>query len=226
MTDGQNILRAALETPIHVESSRKTGAIADLSAAERVRMNAFRHTERRQDWLRGRRALHALMRRLDLSPDTSKLEFPHPAISLTHAGDLAIAAGVTSVTRVTGVTGVTAMTGVAGVGVDYEQWREVHPRMARWFLSAHEQAWLKRVSPNRLANEILRLWTIKEALFKSCPQNAKLVLADIHMPNPERTTGEALIPASKSLCFRYTSLVLESGVLSLALANRSNDHGQ
>jgi phosphopantetheinyl transferase len=143
------------------------------------------------------------MLRQGLSPDTSRLEFPHPGISLTHSGDVAIAAGAA---------------GVAGVGIDFECWRDVQPQMARWFLSAREQAWLERFSPPGVVRELLRLWTVKEALFKACPQNAALVLADIHMPNPDRATGVALIPTRKSLRFRYTSLVMETGVLSLALA--------
>ncbi len=127
----QSILSAALETSIRVEISRDALGAAELSAAERVRVNQFCHAQRREDWLRGRRALHCLMQSRGMPPDTSRLEFPHAEISLTHATDIAIAAGAT---------------GVAGVGIDYEQWREVHPRMARWFLSADEQAWLEGTS--------------------------------------------------------------------------------
>jgi 4'-phosphopantetheinyl transferase EntD len=199
----QSILSAALETSIRVEISRDALGAAELSAAERVRVNQFCHAQRREDWLRGRRALHCLMQSRGMPPDTSLLEFPHAEISLTHSTDVAIAAGAK---------------GVAGVGIDYECWREVQPRMARWFLLAQEQAWLERLSPPRIGRELLRLWTVKEALFKACPQNAGLVLADIHMPNPDRATGVALIPTRKSLRFRYTSLVMETGVLSLALA--------
>lgn len=202
-TDVEKLLSRDLKTSIRVEISVDAVSITDLNVIEQRQMNRFCHAERRRDWLRGRRALRSLLLREGLPPDTSRLEFPHAEISLTHCGDVSIAAGVT---------------GVAGVGIDYEHWREVRPRMARWFLSMQEQAWLERLSLARVGRELLRLWTVKEALFKACPQNTGLVLADIHMPNPDKAASVALIPSRKSLCFRYTSLVLETGVLSLALA--------
>jgi acyl carrier protein len=101
-----------------------------------------------------RHALRVLLGLLGLPRDTAACRFPHPRLSLAHGGDGAIAAG-------------TVRHWAAGLGVDYEADRPVDPRAARFFLTDAEQAWLARLPrPGRAAGQ-LRLWTVKEAVFKA-----------------------------------------------------------
>ena len=46
-----------------------------------------------------------------------------------------------------------------GLGVDFEGWRPMDPRIARFYLHPDERG------------DLLRLWTVKEAVFKATPGN-------------------------------------------------------
>jgi phosphopantetheinyl transferase len=83
---------------------------------------------------------------------------PHPRLSLSHSGDLAVAVGLREAYA-------------AGVGVDLERDRDVPPRAARFFLSESED----RPADQRL---LLELWTVKEAVFKADLDNAGRLLRD------------------------------------------------
>lgn len=164
-----------------------------LSAAERARVERFPTEARRRDWLVGRAALKAL---LGPGADTAGLAFPHPRLSLTHAGGRAFA--------------VTTEGPAAGVGVDYEPRRSwVDPRTARFFLGPAERA------AATTADALLRLWTVKEALFKATPGNAGAVLGDYALDRPGAPGGTARGPGGALL--RYATTPAAGGVLAVAV---------
>jgi len=140
---------------------------------------------RRADWLRGRAALKLLFDGLD----TSTVAFPHPSLSLTHAAGLAVAA------RCDG--------GQAGLGVDFEGRRRIDPRAARFYLRDHEKG------------DLLRLWTVKEALFKATPDNAGGTLLDYEVAESHALGGTATDRAGRR--FRYASGRLRQGWLTIAV---------
>ena len=130
------------------------GPVGSLTALECAQMSALAGSERRRQWLMSRHALRVLLGLLGLPRDTAAYRFPHTRLSLTHAGRGAIAAGSVGAQS-------------AGLGVDLEPDRPVDPRTTRFFLDAAEQAWLARMPRADRAAEQLRLWTVKEAVFKA-----------------------------------------------------------
>ncbi|MFN2505480.1 MAG: 4'-phosphopantetheinyl transferase superfamily protein, partial [Acidimicrobiales bacterium] len=144
---------------------------------------------RRSDWLLGRAALRLLMD----GDDTSAVAFPHPHLSLSHAAGMAVAAG--------------SVGHQAGLGVDFEGWRPTDPRTARFFLHDGE----------RLdGDDRLRLWTVKEALFKATPANTGGRLLDYRLADPAASVGTAL--DVRGDIFLYASGYLDgSGPLAVAI---------
>jgi len=171
-----------------------------LTAGERAQLDGLATGARRRDWLLGRAALKAL---LGAGSDTAGLAFPHPSLSLTHAGGFGLAA--------------LAGAGPVGTGIDYEPWRaSVDSRTARFFLRPAERA------AAGTAEDLLRLWTVKEALFKATPGNAGDVLADFEVAEPGRPWGAAAGPRGERL--RYASTALPGGVLSVAVCLPGRTH--
>lgn len=163
-----------------------------LHAREDSQYRAIGSVERRRQWLLGRTALHQL---LPAGTDTGGLTFPHPQLSISHTDEVAFAVQVEH---------------VVGTGVDVELTaRRPDPRSARFFLRADER-------PSELsAAELLRLWTVKEALFKATPDNADLVLLDYRLADAVSTTGRAAGPGGEQL--EYASTLVPDGVLTVAV---------
>lgn len=165
-----------------------------LTPGERAQWRALSPGPRRRDWLLGRAALKQL---LGAGADTSGLRFPHPRLSLTHAGGRAFAVNITAA-------------GVVGTGIDYEPWNGAADlRTARFFLRMSEQVAV------RDAATLLRVWTVKEALYKATPDNAEVVLLDYELHDPRCAQGSATGPRGERL--HYASLVTFTGVLSIAV---------
>jgi len=139
----------------------------------------------RHDWLLGRAALKTLLG-ID---DTSSLAFPNRSVSLTHSGGVAVAA------RCDGSQ--------AGLGVDLEAWQAIDGRTARLYLHPHEQG------------DLLRLWTVKEALFKATPVNGDAVFLDYEVENPDALGGVARDRHGRT--FEYLSHRRPEGWLTLAV---------
>lgn len=121
--------------------------------------------------------------------DTSTVVFPNRGLSLTHSAGVAVAA------RCDGDQ--------AGVGVDLEAWRTIDPRSARFFLGPDEQG------------DLLRLWTVKEALFKATPANAGAVLVDYRVEDPCSLEGTAQDRHGRM--FEYLSRRRPEGWLTIAV---------
>lgn len=183
----------------------RPGAAANLTTLERAELAALAGAERRRQWLTSRHALRLLLGVLGLPRDTATYRFPHPRISLSHASQGAIAAGAVE-------------PWAAGLGVDYEADRPVDPRTARFFLSEAEQACLARVPLADRAAEQLRLWTVKEAVFKADLTNAGAMLrAYGTQPGGTGTAGWASGRGTGQL-FGFASARFQGGHLSVAAA--------
>jgi len=156
-----------------------------------------------ESWLRGRLALRNLLSRLDENIRPGTLWFPHKVISLSHSGPYAVAAGVKS--RAT-----------SGLGVDLELSRTPKPGSERFFLNAQEQVWILTALPITRPRELLRLWTVKEALFKANPHNRDSLLGHYGLIDPQALAGQASWRGDESIRYRYGTLALDDGFLTIA----------
>lgn len=197
------IIEQALGVPVWLEAATEGADPETLTPGERKAMEACQTAARRAEWLRGRSALKRLCRRLGANADTSRLRFPHPRISLSHCGPVAIAAAA-------------GEEGLQGVGIDLEVSRSPRPEMARLFLTPEEQSALKRHRPERQMPELLRLWTIKESVFKADPGNQDRLLADYRLTEPLAAAGSARVEVGPP-CIHYFSLPVSTGFLSVAI---------
>lgn len=154
------------------------GPTAALSRAEREQFETLENTPRAKSWLLGRAALKRLRSDIDGCSDVDGLTFPNARFSLTHSSDMALA-----VAEPTGC--------LAGIGVDLEMDARIRPAAARFFLTRREQAWLRTQRRERWALHLLRLWCVKEAVFKANPGNAGQTLADHELSHPSDARGEA-----------------------------------
>lgn len=162
----------------------------------------------KESYLRSRAALKSILMQLDANEDTTLLEFPHKQFSLTHSGRMAVAAGMRAGNQ-------------TGIGVDYEIRRPTKPAMGRFFMTKKEQSWLTALPIESQPQEVLRLWTIKEALFKADPDNRNMVLSDYAVLEPGESAGLAVTFGNETRKMRYFSIKLENeeeGYLSLAIS--------
>jgi 4'-phosphopantetheinyl transferase EntD len=196
---GVTLTLEVADTPVH--PSR-------LSAGEAKRMRTLLTEERREGWRRGRTALKRVLERLGRPSDTAALSFPHPHLSLTHAGPLAVA-----------VAAEDDRPELLGVGVDLERDRMPRPTAARFFLSASERTFVCAQPEGERPSHLLRLWTVKEALFKADPDNADAALYEYELEDPSRLEGRAKKRLGKSH-FSYVTSGGAHGTLSVAVCLR------
>ena len=209
--------RGALGVPVFLEASTGEDAPEGLTEGERRTLAGFGDTHRAASWLRGRKALRALLARLAAcgaappdaeSRDTTLLRFPHPMLSLTHTGDWAIAAG-------------TLPEAAAGIGVDLELRAHMREGAERFFLGTEETRWLLALAPLDRDRERVRLWTVKEALFKANPGNEGTLLGHYLLDEPGARKGLARWKAETTAGFVYASVLLAPGAVSLAVRPRA-----
>lgn len=186
-------LSADLDVPVELAVAREPAPISTLGPGEARFVATLSHPDARDTWLRGRAALKALV-----PGDTSTLAFPHPRLSLTHSAGTAVA--------------VASPAPVAGIGVDFEPWRaSVRPAMARFFLRLSEQ------DAARTPRSLVRLWTIKEALFKADPDNHQCVLLDFELSDPAARCGTATGPSGRVLRYATADVVLGSLAVAVTM---------
>jgi len=192
---GASVRAALADTPLPA---------TELTPGERARFAALAGTARAASWLRGRAALRRL---LGSDSDTADVTFPCARLSLSHSAELALAIRVE---------------GVAGVGVDLETRRLSMAQAERWrssariFATVAERQWLER-APEGLEAALLRLWTIKEAVFKADGGNAGRVLGDYAIEDPSRRDGDAVVRCDPQLRVRYASLGEPGAMLAAAV---------
>ena len=166
---------------------------ARLTAGDRSILDTLGQRARRREWLVGRAALARLPRRI-----------PHARYSLTHSRGIAVAA---------------FGAGPRSIGIDLELRRGVDPRAARFFLTDEESSGLPRAA-QRCSQELLRLWTAKEALFKADPDNRHRSLREYRIDAPASGAGTASRAGRRNARFRYASFRVAGGYLSIAAAVR------
>jgi len=153
-------------------------ASPSLSPGEETRYRGLGSKSRRETWLAGRAAIKAGRERLGLDTDTSALRFPDACTSLTHAGGYAVA--------------VTAPRGALhGIGIDLEAWRSTAAGITRFFLTDAERDWIEGLPPDRQERDRIRLWTVKEAVFKAQPDNHGMILTQFALDDPSAERGAA-----------------------------------
>jgi acyl carrier protein len=184
--------------------------VDELTAGEHRAYAKLASDPRRRAWLRGRRALRRALAACGYPTDTGLYRFPSPACSVSHSGDISIAAVALPLSPVT------------GIGVDVELGGPADPRTGRFFLTGPELRWLATVPLTSRGLETLRLWTVKEALFKADAANPRTTLRDYAMVSPSRCRGGAArgrtairAPGAR---FRYASLPVRRGFLTVAVA--------
>ncbi|MBO0852332.1 MAG: 4'-phosphopantetheinyl transferase superfamily protein [Nocardia sp.] len=173
-----------------------------LTGRERERLRQLPTGDRRREWLTSRRVLKLAAAGAGLGADTTALTFPHPRISLSHTGTYAAAALALG----------PVPDSVLGVGIDIERPRPVDPRTARFFLTESEAA--HATDPD----QHLRLWTVKEAVFKADPGNAERLLFDYRLDDPAAAAGIARLPDRPDIRFHYRSQMLGRTYISVAVA--------
>lgn len=186
--------------PLRLSSARRPLQVAALSPAEVAVVARFANATRRRNWLLGRAALKPLLMSLGMNIDSARLRFPHPRLSLTHSGTMAIAAGVE--------TG-----SITGLGVDFEQARAMNRNGARFFLKEDEHARVEAHTGD-VSALLLRLWSIKEAVFKADTMNAGRALRNYRVDLAFGDHGVAV--ADDGRMFRYASFLFAEGALALA----------
>lgn len=204
-----------------------------LSDGEKKKLQEIKHERRRSSWLKGRLALKTLMRRLrtnnadpgsasgpmQFAPtedaelasfDTSTLVLPHRGISLAHTDDLACAVG--------------SLDSKCGLGIDLEGDREVKSATTRFYLNEkeHEQINLNSAEQTLSNDDLLRMWTVKEALFKSDLHNEGMTVARYGVDDLHEEYGSAGVEiAGKLQKFKYASKKFGKYWLSVAVALES-----
>jgi phosphopantetheinyl transferase len=136
--------------------------------------------------------LKGVLSALGLPTDTSPLEFPHARFSLSHSGDWAAAAG--------------ADKDCAGIGIDLEIYRKARERMADFFLTERELKWFATRPQENRSDDLLRLWTVKEAAFKADWQNENATLREYELQDPSAIQGVAARATKSGVAiFTYSS---------------------
>ena len=199
----EQILGGPLALSLRIAGAEEPLSESLLSAGERSRHGRLSTARRRRAWLLGRAALKGLLRRMGEEEDTAKLSFPHPRYSLTHSGVWAVAVGAPA-------------GDLLGIGVDLELSGAPRPEAARFFLTPEEQDWAAALPAGRQEGELRRLWTVKEALFKSDPDNDCRTLSDYRIENPAAVSGSAF-SGPEGRIMRYASVGFSGGLLSVAV---------
>jgi len=112
------------------------------------------------------------------------------------------------------------VTTVLGVGVDLECDRRPNFAMGRFFLAPEELQWVQACGEGQQPDELLRLWTCKEALFKANPANGGRLLIDHLLLDPAATIGAGACRFAEDILFRYASIAVANGYCTFAVAGR------
>lgn len=182
----------------------------ELSEGEKSLLGRFEQRSRQVSFLRGRHALKRLLFEAGRSTDSSSISFPNAEYSITHAGEIAIALALEPSQSLKEFQ-------LCGVGIDLEFERQMQPQSARFFLTDRE-AFCRDHDHDQ--EYLLRLWTVKEAMFKSDPENCKRRFANYETADPQLWCGHGKIVGDGASRIRYSSVILQNGFLSAAVFGR------
>lgn len=185
----------------------------ELTETEIIQLAQYKNERRRSSWLRGRRALKILMREIEFADqhaplntiDTTATFFPHPAFSLSHSRDIAIA--------------ISCLAPAFGVGLDLEFIKETKTQMSRFYLSEDERGWLDKLSDKERSIEQIRLWTAKEAIFKSDLNNENRTLLSYQLADPRANSGKARVRTDEKYKADYSSRRFGDCWISIAISH-------
>jgi 4'-phosphopantetheinyl transferase EntD len=197
----ENELGNALAVAMKVSIAYAPVDPSSLSAGEQARRKALEGSPKLGAWMRGRRALKRLLGRLGEPDDTASIAFPNRRFSLTHSGDAAVAVGA-------------ALPSLRGIGVDLELGRGPGEASERLFLSESERRAVADLGPKAR----LRLWTVKEALYKANLGNSETWFTHYVVDDPRGDRGAAFVGREGGrLEMRYASFELAGGYLTVAI---------
>ncbi|MFN8016337.1 MAG: 4'-phosphopantetheinyl transferase superfamily protein [Acidimicrobiia bacterium] len=108
--------------------------------------------------------------------------------------------------------------GILGLGIDFEEIRDLKPRAAKFYLTLNE---LEKLNIDSDEDRI-KLWTIKEAIFKAAPNNNNLVLRDFEITQLNSTSGFASQRNKNDHIFEFVYQKENDGILSIAICKKSN----
>lgn len=215
-------LRKALGIDVRLEAARGLAAPRRPWPGLQEETARFGDPARAASWRRGRAALEALLERLRREWEggayagpgagAEPVRFPHPFLSLTHTGDWAIAAG-------------TRPGAALGIGVDLELRTGMKDGAERFFLGPEETRWLlAQDDPAARGRERVRLWTVKEALYKANPANPGTLLGHYLLEDPAATAGAARWKGDDGQrLFRYACVDVDPGALTVAVCLRGRE---
>jgi 4'-phosphopantetheinyl transferase EntD len=181
-------------------------AVSELSPGEKAQLAKFRTQARQQIWLRGRQALKRLLAELGQSTCTQHLAFPNATYSISHGAGVSVALGVVPERVPEGDCW-------AGIGIDVEMEKKIDLRNRRFFLTDNESGCAEQ-------QYLLRLWTAKEAIFKSDPENHRRNFVDYELVDPLSWSGDARLLSEPGCRIRYSSIPWENGMISAAVFNK------
>jgi hypothetical protein len=183
--------------------SDEQSSFGRLNENELQAMRQFETEHRKRCWTRGRLALKKLLERFGQETDTTVLQFPHCSYSVTHCGHLSMAIACNDEKD--------SERTIIGVGIDLEFARELDAKSARIFLTTNESL---AAEPEQL----LRLWTVKEAMFKSDPHNGGCLLTDYATDDWRQYCGEGSSIKSGRGSIQYCSIGWKGGFVSAAVS--------
>ena len=186
-------------------------AADELSPAEKKVLAGFKTAWRQLCWRRGRQALKQLFSDAGQSADSGAISFPHANYSITHCGDVAIAVGI-------GTDSGSSQPALCGVGVDLDLQRKINNKITRFYLNHKELH-------GQQQEDLLRLWTMKEAMFKSDPENQNRLLTDYEADDARLWCGRGKIIGESLTRIRYSSISWEGGFVSAAVLEAPNYPG-
>lgn len=191
----------ALGVDVTVVVAREPTRDRELTGGERDRVARFATQARREEWRLGRTALKSALRAIGEPEDTTAVKLPHPRVSLTHSGGVAIATAAKD-------------PALGGIGVNLEVNRAPRMAGAPFFLGTDEETWVRALPERQRARALLRLWTIKEAAFKADRDNASATLRDYRLVSPGASRGEAERGRAR---FAYVATRWGNGSLAVAV---------
>lgn len=103
-----------------------------------------------------------------------------------------------------------------GVGIDLEGERTINPSGSKYFMHLREERFFDKA----INTDLVLLWTIKEALFKSTPENNDIVLRNFEVVSIADNSGEAICNSKDDLHYSFFSRTIDKNFVTVAICYR------
>ena len=184
-----------------------------LTEGELQRLTLVQYLRQPTQYLIGLSALKQALRRVEGHMDTSRIQFPSSTVSLSHVDQGALSVGLTPAEA--------GKLGISGIGVDIDFLDYFQERSKSMYLTKNErqafQAY-EEVSTKEEAQVLaMKLWTMKEALFKASPDNDHLQFNQFELRSIVQLSD---VPATDIEGRNYSvwSFEIDKGFISLAIS--------